>query len=94
MKKINKGFCFVMVILCLTSCSPVEAKPYYAPTDQVMKWFDHGTFGESRFYNYCPSTFILANQDFIITALLPLLRMVSAMFIIAPIAMKEILQIT
>lgn len=58
MKKINKGFCFVMVILCLTSCSPVEAKPYYAPTDQVMKWFDHGTFGESRFYNYCPSTFI------------------------------------
>ncbi len=58
MKKINKGFCFVTVILCLTSCLPVEVKPYYAPTDQVMKWFDHGTFGESRFYNYCPSTFI------------------------------------
>ncbi len=58
MKKIKKGFCLVMVILCLTSCSPVEVKPYYAPTDQVMKWFDHGTFGESRFYNYCPSTFI------------------------------------
>lgn len=58
MKKINKGFCFVTVVLCLTSCSPIEAKPYYAPTDQVMKWFDHGTFGESRFYNYCPSTFI------------------------------------
>lgn len=53
---------FVLALLAtstlLTACGGGAVKPYYAPFDEVMKWFDHGTFGESYFYNYCPSTFI------------------------------------
>ena len=47
---------FVLALLAtstlLTACGGGAVKPYYAPFDEVMKWFDHGTFGESYFYNY------------------------------------------
>lgn len=28
---------------------------------EVRKWFDHGTLGENKFYNYCPSVFVENN---------------------------------
>lgn len=62
-KGINKflGLCF---ITSLVACSSTT-QPFYAPTDKPMKWFDHGTFGETQIYNYCPSTFIENNERYV-----------------------------
>ena len=52
----------------LIGCSTksVETKPsFYAPFDKTMKWFDHGTAGETLFYNYCPSTFIEGGERYV-----------------------------
>ena len=32
---------------------------------EVRKLFDHGTIGESRFYNYCPSVFVENNKEYV-----------------------------
>ncbi|MGI6714519.1 MAG: family 43 glycosylhydrolase [Bacilli bacterium] len=64
MKKIKPMF-MLMLTASLLGCTTPPAAPFYAPFDQVMKWFDHGTFGESRFYNYCPSTFIEDGERYV-----------------------------
>ena len=50
---------------CSSKPSVKEDKPFYAPYDTTMKWFDHGVAGETYFYNYCPSTFIENNERYV-----------------------------
>lgn len=44
------------------STSEKSDKEAFTPEiGEVRKWFDHGTSGESRFYNYCPTVFVENN---------------------------------
>ena len=43
------------------SSSSQEEYLFTPKVGEVRKWFDHGTFGESKFYNYCPSVFVEDN---------------------------------
>lgn len=64
MKKTLKALINLCFMTSLLACSSVT-QPYYAPEDKVMKWFDHGTFGVTQYYNYCPSTFIENGQRYV-----------------------------
>lgn len=45
---------------------PVETEETLLPkVGEVRKWFDHGTIGESNFYNYCPSIMMENNKKHI-----------------------------
>lgn len=38
-----------------------EKESFTPKVGEVRKWFDHGTIGEDRFYNYCPTVFVENN---------------------------------
>ena len=44
---------------------PVRETELIPYEDEVKLLFDHGTIGESRYYNYCPSVFIENNKEYI-----------------------------
>ncbi len=69
--KIKKVSLLASITLLAVGCggnnAPIDQEPqeFIPKVGEVRKLFDHGTAGESRFYNYCPSVFIENNKQYV-----------------------------
>ncbi len=46
-----------------SSVEPQKTRSFLPEVGEVRMLFDHGTMGESNFYNYCPSIFVEDNKE-------------------------------